>query len=151
RGSSTATSPAPTDRHLTPGAGAASVSSHGRHACGGDIPAARVSPGMVGRRGLLRLRLSPGGPPGTLARLRAHTADRRGNRLGFLLPNDASSKGARPMTATATQDAAQLAREAGLNPVDYLRARGYVYDVSDEAELRAAFARGTVTVYVGFD
>jgi tyrosyl-tRNA synthetase len=55
------------------------------------------------------------------------------------------------MTATATQDAAQLARDAGLNPVDYLRARGYVYDVSDEPELRAAFARGTVTAYVGFD
>jgi tyrosyl-tRNA synthetase len=55
------------------------------------------------------------------------------------------------MSATLTQDAAQIARDAGRNPVDYLRARGYVYDVTDEPELRAAFERGVVTAYVGFD
>jgi tyrosyl-tRNA synthetase len=55
------------------------------------------------------------------------------------------------MSATMTQDAAQIARDAGLNPVDYLRSRGYVYDVTDETELRTAFDRGVVTAYVGFD
>ncbi len=55
------------------------------------------------------------------------------------------------MSATLTQDAAQIARDAGLNPVDYLRSRGYVYDTTDETELRAAFDRGVVTAYVGFD
>lgn len=56
------------------------------------------------------------------------------------------------MSATITQDAAQIARDAGLNPIDYLRSRGYVYDVTDETELRAAFDRGVVTTaYVGFD
>lgn len=55
------------------------------------------------------------------------------------------------MSATLTQDAAQAARDAGLNPVDYLRSRGYVYDITDETELRAAFDRGVVTAYVGFD
>src|SRR5829696_8525375 len=56
-----------------------------------------------------------------------------------------------PMSAILTQDAAQAARDAGLNPVDYLRSRGYVYDITDETELRAAFDRGGVTAYIGFD
>jgi len=43
------------------------------------------------------------------------------------------------------------ARAGGVNPLDYLRQRGYVQDVSDEAGLRAAFAAGPVTAYVGFD
>ena len=55
------------------------------------------------------------------------------------------------MTATTEHDAAQLARDAGANPVDYLRARGYVYAITDEAGLRRAFEEGTVTAYVGFD
>ena len=56
------------------------------------------------------------------------------------------------MTATATTPTApDEARAAGLNPLDYLRQRGYVQDVSDEAGLRAAFAAGPVTAYVGFD
>jgi tyrosyl-tRNA synthetase len=50
-----------------------------------------------------------------------------------------------------TQDAAQIARDAGFNPIDYLRSRGYVYDVTDETALRSAFDRGGVTAYVGFD
>jgi tyrosyl-tRNA synthetase len=55
------------------------------------------------------------------------------------------------MSATMTRDAAQIARDAGFNPVDYLRSRGYVYDITDETELRAAIDRGVVTAYVGFD
>ncbi len=35
--------------------------------------------------------------------------------------------------------------------LDVLRARGFVQDVTDEAALRARFARGPVTFYVGFD
>ncbi len=37
------------------------------------------------------------------------------------------------------------------NPVDLLRARGFVADVTDESGLRAAFDTGRVTYYVGFD
>jgi tyrosyl-tRNA synthetase len=55
------------------------------------------------------------------------------------------------MTATQSADAALLAHEQGVNPLDYLRARGYLQDVSDEAGLRAAFKRGQVTGYIGFD
>ncbi|MCC6313094.1 MAG: hypothetical protein IT337_03710, partial [Thermomicrobiales bacterium] len=47
--------------------------------------------------------------------------------------------------------APEAARQAGLGPLDYLRARGYVQDVTDEAGLRRAFADGVVTAYVGFD
>ncbi len=54
-------------------------------------------------------------------------------------------------TSGLEHDAAQQARAAGVNPVDYLRSRGYVYAITDEDGLRRAFAEGTVTVYVGFD
>lgn len=55
-------------------------------------------------------------------------------------------------TATArTNDAITEARAAGLGPLEYLQARGYVQDVSDAAGLRKAFADGVVTVYQGFD
>jgi tyrosyl-tRNA synthetase len=37
------------------------------------------------------------------------------------------------------------------NPLDLLRARGYVQDVTDEAGLRAAFDAGPVTFYYGMD
>lgn len=37
------------------------------------------------------------------------------------------------------------------DPLDVLRARGFVADVTDEPGLRAAFAAGPVTYYVGFD
>ncbi len=37
------------------------------------------------------------------------------------------------------------------NPLDVLRARGFVQDVTDENGLRAAFDAGCVTYYVGFD
>lgn len=57
------------------------------------------------------------------------------------------------MTATGsdTLTAPERARQAGTNPVEYLRERGYVYDVTDEAALRAAFDRGPVTFYNGYD
>jgi tyrosyl-tRNA synthetase len=47
--------------------------------------------------------------------------------------------------------APELAVARGEHPLDYLRRRGYVQDVSDEAGLRRAFADGMVTAYVGFD
>lgn len=49
------------------------------------------------------------------------------------------------------RDAAIQARLAGENPVDYLKRRGYVQDISNETELRALFDRETVTAYIGFD
>jgi tyrosyl-tRNA synthetase len=38
-----------------------------------------------------------------------------------------------------------------LDPIDVLRARGFVQDVTDEPGLRRRFAEGPVTYYVGFD
>src|SRR5918997_1023642 len=52
---------------------------------------------------------------------------------------------------TIFDSAPELARAAGINPVDYLIGRGFVQDVSDADGLRAAFAGGVVTAYVGFD
>ena len=49
------------------------------------------------------------------------------------------------------RDAITNAREAGVNPLDYMMRRGFVQDVTDEAGLRAAFAAGPVTFYQGFD
>ena len=48
-------------------------------------------------------------------------------------------------------DSAQIAHNRGLSPVDYLRERGYVQDITDETALRAAFERGVLTTYIGFD
>jgi tyrosyl-tRNA synthetase len=60
--------------------------------------------------------------------------------------------------STAVIDAAarslcapELARQQGVNPVDYLRQRGFVYDITDEEGLRKAFDNGPVTAYIGFD
>lgn len=57
------------------------------------------------------------------------------------------------MTAPTTTrlSAPELARQQGVNPVDYLRSRGFVYDITDEEGLRAAFDNGPVTAYIGFD
>ncbi|MGE3797512.1 MAG: tyrosine--tRNA ligase [Thermomicrobiales bacterium] len=52
---------------------------------------------------------------------------------------------------TGSGDSAIQAREAGVHVVDYLKSRGYVYDMSDEAALRKAFDEGAVTAYIGFD
>jgi tyrosyl-tRNA synthetase len=54
-------------------------------------------------------------------------------------------------TIERTRDAAIQARLAGENPVDYLRRRGYVQDISNENGLRALFDRETATAYIGFD
>ena len=54
-------------------------------------------------------------------------------------------------TVARPRDAAIQARLAGDNPVDYLKRRGYVQDISNESELRAHFDRETVTAYIGFD
>jgi tyrosyl-tRNA synthetase len=52
---------------------------------------------------------------------------------------------------TKTVTGPELARQAGVNPLDYLRSRGFVQDVTDEEGLRSAFEQGVVSVYVGFD
>jgi tyrosyl-tRNA synthetase len=49
------------------------------------------------------------------------------------------------------ESAPALARAAGVHPLDYLQARGYVQDVTDADALRTAFDAGVVTAYVGFD
>jgi tyrosyl-tRNA synthetase len=54
------------------------------------------------------------------------------------------------MTALSV-DAALRARERGVHLIDYLRSRGYVQDISDEAGLRETFDREVVTGYIGFD
>ncbi len=55
-------------------------------------------------------------------------------------------------TATGHPSAPILARQAGVNPVDYMRSRGFVQDISDEEGLRELFDRGEpVTLYQGFD
>jgi tyrosyl-tRNA synthetase len=53
--------------------------------------------------------------------------------------------------STTRPSAPELARQQGVNPVDYLRQRGFVYDITDEAGLRAAFDNGPITAYIGFD
>jgi tyrosyl-tRNA synthetase len=53
--------------------------------------------------------------------------------------------------STARLSAPELARQQGVNPVDYLRQRGFVYDITDEQGLREAFDSGPVTAYIGFD
>jgi tyrosyl-tRNA synthetase len=55
------------------------------------------------------------------------------------------------MNAASHRDAALAAHAAGHSPVDYLRSRGYVQDVSDEAGLRKVLAEKSVSAYVGFD
>ncbi len=54
-------------------------------------------------------------------------------------------------TAASALSAPELARQQGVNPVDYLRQRGFVYDITDEEGLRKAFDNGPVTAYIGFD
>lgn len=53
--------------------------------------------------------------------------------------------------AKPRMSAPEVARQQGVNPVDYLRQRGFVYDITDEEGLRAAFDNGPVTAYIGFD
>ncbi len=53
--------------------------------------------------------------------------------------------------STTGPTAPEIAIAAGIGPLEYLRGRGYVQDVTDEAGLAAAFAAGPVTMYDGFD
>ncbi|MBA2278187.1 MAG: tyrosine--tRNA ligase [Chloroflexia bacterium] len=50
-----------------------------------------------------------------------------------------------------TLSAPEQARAEGRNPLDYLRERGFVQDVTDEEGLRRLFDAGPVTAYIGFD
>jgi len=52
---------------------------------------------------------------------------------------------------TVTLAAPEAARAAGVHPLDYLRSRGYVQDLTDEEGLRAALDAGQVAAYIGFD
>ncbi|MGH9173938.1 MAG: tyrosine--tRNA ligase [Vicinamibacterales bacterium] len=52
---------------------------------------------------------------------------------------------------TATITGPEQARRAGVSALDYLRSRGFVYDVTDEQGLGEAFAAGPVTLYNGYD
>jgi tyrosyl-tRNA synthetase len=54
-------------------------------------------------------------------------------------------------TATGHPSAPILAHQQGVNPVDYMRSRGFVQDVSDEDGLAKLFDQGPVTLYQGFD
>jgi tyrosyl-tRNA synthetase len=54
-------------------------------------------------------------------------------------------------TQQTAMSAPEQARAEGRNPLDYLRERGFVQDVTDEEGLKRAFADGVVTVYWGVD
>ncbi len=54
-------------------------------------------------------------------------------------------------TPTGRTSAPEYARAQGINPVDYLRSRGFVHDISDEDGLREHLATGMRTYYIGYD
>jgi tyrosyl-tRNA synthetase len=54
-------------------------------------------------------------------------------------------------TTDKQMSAPEYARAQGINALDYLMKRGFVQDVSDAEGLRAAFAHGPLTAYIGFD
>jgi tyrosyl-tRNA synthetase len=56
-----------------------------------------------------------------------------------------------PKTPSGRLSAPELARAQGMNPVDYLRQRGFIHDVVDEDGLKAALEKGPITYYIGFD
>jgi tyrosyl-tRNA synthetase len=56
-----------------------------------------------------------------------------------------------PKTPTGRISAPEYARLQGVNPVDYLRRRGYIHDIVDEDGLKAEFAKGPLTFYIGID
>jgi tyrosyl-tRNA synthetase len=47
--------------------------------------------------------------------------------------------------------APEYARAQGMNPVDYLRQRGFVHDIVDEEGLKAELEKDPVTYYIGYD
>lgn len=56
-----------------------------------------------------------------------------------------------PTTPSGRISAPEYARAQGMNPVDYLRQRGYIHDIVDEEGLKAEFEKGLLTYYIGFD
>ncbi len=56
-----------------------------------------------------------------------------------------------PMTPGGRISAPEYASAEGMNPVDYLRQRGYIHDIVDEEGLKAEFEKGPLTYYIGFD
>ncbi len=54
-------------------------------------------------------------------------------------------------TPTGRISAPEYARAQGVAAVDYLRARGFVHDVSDEDGLREHLETGSRTYYIGYD
>jgi tyrosyl-tRNA synthetase len=58
---------------------------------------------------------------------------------------------AQDQPTTVETSAPQLARQAGINPFDYLQDRGYLQDVTNAELIRRSFDEGVVTAYVGFD
>jgi tyrosyl-tRNA synthetase len=56
-----------------------------------------------------------------------------------------------PKTPSGRISAPELARAQGMNPVDYLRSRGFIHDIVDEEGLRAELDKGPITYYIGFD
>lgn len=56
-----------------------------------------------------------------------------------------------PRTPSGRLSAPDLAIAQGVNPIDYLRSRGFVHDIVDEDGLKAELEKGPVTYYIGFD
>ncbi|HEV2074399.1 MAG TPA: tyrosine--tRNA ligase [Thermomicrobiales bacterium] len=56
-----------------------------------------------------------------------------------------------PKTPGGRISAPEYARAEGMNPIDYLRQRGYIHDIVDEEGLKAEFEKGPLTYYIGFD
>lgn len=57
----------------------------------------------------------------------------------------------RNSSVRGTHSAPEIARQQGMNPVDYLQERGFIQQISDEEGLRGAFDHGPLTSYIGFD
>ncbi|HLU36009.1 MAG TPA: tyrosine--tRNA ligase [Thermomicrobiales bacterium] len=56
-----------------------------------------------------------------------------------------------PRTPSGRLSAPDLAIAQGVNPIDYLRSRGFVHDIVDEDGLKAELEKGPITYYIGFD
>lgn len=56
-----------------------------------------------------------------------------------------------PKTPSGRISAPEYARAQGMNPIDYLRQRGFIHDIVDEEGLKAELERGPVTYYIGYD
>lgn len=56
-----------------------------------------------------------------------------------------------PRTPSGRLSAPDLARAQGMNPIDYLRSRGFIHDIVDEPGLKAELEKGPITYYIGFD